>query len=115
MQLKFFVIFKYNLNRIMLSLTFTLTNRSSILSYKFNPPIYLDEDPSVEYEIGLTNSETFNLIPNMNKRNNIFSWGEENEFKIEIPAGSLLKNLIELINTAIIILDDEAGNCNKLH
>lgn len=93
----------------MSSLTFTLTNRSSILNYNFNPPIYLDEDSSVEYEIGLANFDTFNLIPNVDRRNNIFSWGEDDKFKFEIPPGSYeLKDLIEIINTRITLLDDEA-------
>lgn len=96
----------------MTSLTFTLTNRSSVLSYNFNPPIYLDEDSSVEYEIGLANFDTFNLIPNVNEKNNIFMWGEEEQaesFKFEIPIGSYeLKDLIEAIISEITLRDDEA-------
>lgn len=91
------------------SLTFTLTNNSSTLSYNFNPPIYLDEDSSVEYEIGLANFDTFNSIPNVNQSNNILVWGAADEFKTEIPVGSYeLPDLIDEIITKINLLDDEA-------
>lgn len=92
-----------------MSLTFTLTNKSSILSFNFNPPIYLDEDPSIEYEIGLANFDSFNMIPNVDKTNNIIVWGDNDIYKSEIPVGSYeLKDLIEVIMSTIMQQDDEA-------
>lgn len=92
-----------------MSLTFTLSGKSSILSYSFNPPIYLDEDSSVNYEIGLANFDTFNLIPNVDKSNNIFVWGPKDSFKLEIPVGSYeLKDLIEIITSTVNRQDEEA-------
>lgn len=93
-----------------MSLTFTLTGRSSILGYNFNPPIYLDEDPTVEYEIGLANFDTFNMIPNIEKSNNIFVWGETNNMRtVEVPIGSYeLKDLLELLTDKIFEQDSEA-------
>lgn len=91
-----------------MSMTFTLTDRSSVLSFNFNPPIYLDEDPSVEYEIGLANFDAFNLIPNIDKNNNVFVWGEKDEYRIEIPVGSYeLKDLIDLLLKEVSQRDDE--------
>lgn len=92
-----------------MSLTFTLTGPSSTLDHNFNPPIYLDEDPSIEYEIGLANFDTFNMIPNIEKTNNIFVWGENNENMVEIPVGSYeLNNLIEILTERIFQQDDDA-------
>lgn len=46
-----------------MSLTFTLTGKSSTLSTNFFPPIELDG----EWEIGLLNFEAYNTIPNLMK------------------------------------------------
>lgn len=92
-----------------MSLTFTLTHNSPILSYNFNPPIYLDDDPTVEYEIGLANFDTFNLIPNIDKTNNVFMWGEKDEYRFDIPVGSYeLADLIAVILDKVFQLDSNA-------
>lgn len=92
-----------------MSLTFTLTGNSSILGYNFNPPIYLDEDPSIEYEIGLANFDTFHMIPNIEKTNNVFVWGDENKYSVMVPVGSYeLKDLIKILNEKINEQDENA-------
>lgn len=68
-----------------MSFTCALSGKSSILSYNFNPPIYLEDD--VDYEIGLTNFDTYNIIPNIDNSNNSFVWGENDEHIIKIPEG----------------------------
>lgn len=68
-----------------MSFTLALTGDKSILSAKFNPPIYLEEN--VEYAIGLTNFESFNVIPNIDEKNNKFYYGSNNQY-VEIPTGS---------------------------
>lgn len=91
-----------------MSTTFTLTGRSSFLSYDFNPPIYLDED--VDYEIGLANFDTFNSIPNIDKTNNVFVWGDNDKFKYEIPTGSYELNDIVLLLTRNIYEVDSGAS-----
>lgn len=51
-----------------MSFTFILSDRSSVLTADFNPPIILD--PNVEYVMGLTTFETYNSIPNVTSTNN---------------------------------------------
>lgn len=73
-----------------MSLSFTLSGNSSILSYNFNPPIYLDDD--VEYEVGLVNFNSFNTMPNIDESNNLFLWGtlaQLHEFNIPVGAYEL--------------------------
>lgn len=74
------------------SIIFTLSGHSSILSHKFNFPVYLDEDPSLYYGIGLPNCDTFNLIPNTESTNNVIVWEEKDEYRSKIPMGSLELN-----------------------
>jgi hypothetical protein len=50
-----------------MSVTFTLTGTSSILSSKYYPPLVLDNS---EYALGLINLETFNSIANVTNSNN---------------------------------------------
>ncbi|KAJ8976758.1 hypothetical protein NQ317_003718 [Molorchus minor] len=59
-----------------MSITFSFTSESSVLGYNFNPPLYLNDD--VDYEIGLTNFETFYSIPNIDDLNNTLKWGDIN-------------------------------------
>lgn len=88
-----------------MSLTFTLTGNSSVLSSQFNPPIYLDEDSS--YEIGVANFDTFNSIPNIDERNNVFVFGEKDQHRIEIVPGSYeLSHVIEIIKKQVLLQDD---------
>lgn len=93
-----------------MSLTFTLTGNSSVLTSQFNPPIYLEED--VDYEIGLSNFDTFNTIPNVDERNNIFVWGDQDQYQIKIEEGSyemdhiikILLDQVELQNSDTILI-----------
>lgn len=90
-----------------MSFTFALSGESSILSYNFNPPIYLDDE--IDYEIGLTNFDTYNVIPNIDNSNNKFTWGENNEHIVELPEGcyeidDIIKYMVNKINEE----DDEA-------
>ena len=68
-----------------MSFTIALSANSAILQSYFHPPIYLD--PNISYVVGLTNFETFNAIPNIDKSNNKVYFGKYNEF-LTIPTGS---------------------------
>ena len=65
-----------------MSLTFTLTGNSSVLSVNHFPAIHLNDD---DYELGLTNFET--TIPNVNSSNNKFYF-DKNDKEITIPEGT---------------------------
>ena len=67
-----------------MSLTFTFTGKSSILTSNFFPSIELKENTA--YEIGLLSFETYNTIPNVDSRNNKFHF-DKNKV-IEIPSGT---------------------------
>lgn len=88
--------------------TFILTGNTSVLSRNYNPAIYLDG----EYEIGLTNFDTFNFIPNIDKSNNLFVWGGEageEEKSFEISTGSYeLNDLVTIIQNQVGELDESA-------
>lgn len=73
-------------------MTFSFSGDSSYLETDFNPPIYLDDG---DYEIGLSNFESFNLIPNIDEKNNQFAYQSGS---ITIPTGTYeLKDLIEYL------------------
>lgn len=67
-----------------MSLTFTLSDKSSTLSVDYFPPVELDADGV--YEIGLLSFETYNSIPNVDESNNRFHFGDGKE--IIIPVGT---------------------------
>lgn len=73
-----------------MSLTLTLTGSSSILTVSYFPAIDLSDD---SYELGLTDFETYNSIPNITSLNNKFYYGT-NDDEIEIPEGSYELNAI---------------------
>lgn len=66
-----------------MSLTFSLSGNSNVLNADFNPPIYLDDNS--DYVIGLTNFETFNVIPNIDETNNKFTY---DNVTLTIPTGA---------------------------
>ena len=73
-----------------MSFTITLSGRGGTLHTNFNPPIYLD--PKANYVIGLTYFKTFNVIPNIDEKNNKIYFG--NNELIEIPLeGYKLKDI----------------------
>ena len=67
-----------------MSLTFTLTGKSSILAASYYPAVDLSDG---DYELGLTDFETYNTIPNINSSNNKFYYGKDDK-EIIIPEGS---------------------------
>lgn len=67
-----------------MSLTFTLTGRSSTLAVNYFPAIDLSNG---DYELGLTDFESYYTIPNVNSTNNKFYF-DKNDDEITIPEGS---------------------------
>lgn len=65
---------RFKRSTVIMSLTFTLSGNSSTLESQFNPPLYLDDD--LNYEIGLCNFESFNVIPNIDETNNKFPYDD---------------------------------------
>ena len=59
-----------------MSLSLTLTGRSSVLTVNYFPPLDLSDD---SYELGLANFETYNTIPNVNSTNNKFYF-DDNDY-----------------------------------
>ncbi|KYN05095.1 hypothetical protein ALC62_04009 [Cyphomyrmex costatus] len=64
-----------------MSLTLTLSGRSSVLAACYFPAIDLSDG---DYELGLTMFETYNTIPNVNDSNDKFYFGNDDE-EITIP------------------------------
>jgi hypothetical protein len=77
-----------------MSLTFTLSQRSSELSSNIFPPILLN---SGAYEVGLLSFDSYNTIPNVDEGNNKMYFGGGNIFTI--PTGTYeiddLKSLLK--------------------
>lgn len=74
-----------------MSLTFTLSDASSVLNANFFPPIVLGEEP---HSIGLLSFDTYNTIPNvMDGVNNVFYY--DNQI-IKLPEGSYDIDAIEI-------------------
>ena len=67
-----------------MSLTLTLTGTTSILTASYFPALDLSNG---EYELGLTNFETYNAIPNVTSTNNKFYFDADDKI-ITIPERS---------------------------
>lgn len=81
-----------------MSMTFTLTGKSSTLAVNYFPTIDLSDG---DYELGLTNFETYHTIPNVNATNNKFYF-DDNDEEITIPEGSYeLQAIHEFLKHAI--------------
>ncbi|XP_018398463.1 PREDICTED: uncharacterized protein LOC108776362 [Cyphomyrmex costatus] len=65
-----------------MSLTFTLTGKSSVLAVSYFPAVDLSDG---DYELGLTDFETYYTLPNVNSTNNKLYFANE---EIVIPEGS---------------------------
>ncbi|KYN08016.1 hypothetical protein ALC62_01005 [Cyphomyrmex costatus] len=65
-----------------MSLTFVLTDKSSVLAVSYFPAVDLSDG---DYELGLTDFETYSTLPNVNSTNNKFYFDNE---EIVIPEGS---------------------------
>lgn len=97
-----------------MALTLTLSGNSSILTTEYFPPIDLQGG----YVCGLVDFQTYNSIPNVDEKNNLFHIGKH---IIEIPIGSyeiddianyLYKELAK-INDKIILLIQANNNTLK--
>jgi len=64
-----------------MSLTFTLTGKSSILAVSYFPAVDLSDGG---YKLGLTDFETYYTIPNVNSSNNKFNFDKDDK-EIVIP------------------------------
>jgi len=64
-----------------MSLTFTLTDKSSILAVSYFPAVDLSDS---DYELGLTDFETYYTISNVNSTNNKFYFDKDDK-KIVFP------------------------------
>lgn len=82
-----------------MSITLTLTGKSSELTANYFPPIELSGD----YVCGLVDFNTYNSIPNVDHKNNLFHIGDH---EIEIPIGSYeVDDIIAYICSKYAILD----------
>lgn len=103
----FYIHLIINCQRVNMSFTLALSDKSSVLDRDLNPPIYLEDD--VDYEIGLTNFDTYNTIPNIDNSNNKFVWGENDGYTAEIDEGCYeLSDIIKCIVDAVNELDEGA-------
>ena len=83
-----------------MSLTLTLTGKSTVLAVNYFPPIDLSDD---DYELGLMDFETYYTIPNVNASNNKFYFGSEDDVEITIPDGAYeLRDINEFLKRAIL-------------
>lgn len=57
-----------------MSLTLTLSGKTSVLSANYFPPIVLSQPDDSTFFLGLVDFETFNSIPNVDDTNNRFMW-----------------------------------------
>ena len=74
-----------------MSITLTLSGKSSVLSANYFPPIELNG----AYECALTDFHSYNSIPNVDVYNNTFHIGE---YEIKIPIGSYeLNDIVDYI------------------
>jgi len=64
-----------------MSFTFTLTGKSSFLAVSYFPAVDLSDG---DYELGLTDFETYYTTPNVNSSNNKFYFDKDDE-EIVIP------------------------------
>lgn len=66
-----------------MSITVTLSGAKSVLETYFHPPLSLED----KYECGLLYFSAYNSIPNVDIKNNTFSYGNENK-QLKLPTGS---------------------------
>ncbi|EZA50197.1 hypothetical protein X777_11336 [Ooceraea biroi] len=93
--------------RFIMSLTLTLTGRSSVLTVCYFPPIDLSDG---SYELGLADFETYNSIPNVDATNNRFYFGERDAL-ITIPEGSYeLRAISRFLRNAVLRRRDAVGD-----
>lgn len=66
-----------------MSSTITISGNKSILESQFQPPIIVND----KYECGLLYFSVLNAVPNINVKNNLFSYGDEGK-QLKIPYGA---------------------------
>lgn len=103
--------FVYIHSSMMLStFTLSLNGNESALNVDFMPALELDADDV--YECALVYFKTFNSIPNVDKSNNLFEYGDK---KIIIPEGSYeLNDIIKYLNNEMIKQTHVDGNGSGL-
>lgn len=83
-------------------MTLTLSGRSSHLSAEYFPPLNLDQ----YYVCGLIDFQTYNSIPNVDERNNLFHIGE---YEIEIPTGTYeIDDIAKFISEELLLRNSTA-------
>ena len=92
----------HSFNSVLMSLTFTLTGKSSVFAACYFSAIDLSDG---DYELNLTDFETYYTISNVNSLNNKFYF-DENDKEIVIPEGSyeihhINKYIFETCNSTI--------------
>ncbi|KYN42486.1 hypothetical protein ALC56_03032 [Trachymyrmex septentrionalis] len=82
-----------------MSLTLTLSGKSTVLAANYFPAIDLSDD---DYELGLVIFETYHTIPNVNNSNNKFYFAKD-DVEITIPEGSYeVRDINEFLKRAIL-------------
>lgn len=90
-----------------MSLTLTLTGKNNILTARYFPALDLSDD---DYELGLTNFETYNTIPNIDSTNNRFYYDDDDKVII-IPEGSYeLTAIAKYLKAAILLRRRRQGD-----
>ena len=80
-------------------LTLTLSGKSSVVTVSYFPTIDLNDS---EYELGLTNFETYNTIPNVDSTNNRFYF-DDNDEEITILVGTYeLRAITQYLKKAVL-------------
>ena len=93
-----------------MSLTFTLSGNSSVLSVNHFPAIDLNDD---DYELGLANFETYHTISNVNSLNNKFYF-DKNDKEITIPKGTYeLDAINEYLKRTLLQRAERLKNTNN--
>lgn len=85
---------------VAMSLTLTVTGRSSVLAVNYSPAINVSDD---DYELGLMDFETYHTIANVNASNNKFYFGKD-DVVITIPEGSYELQVIHKVLKCAILL-----------
>ncbi|KYN29528.1 hypothetical protein ALC57_01025 [Trachymyrmex cornetzi] len=87
-----------------MSLTFTLTGKSSVLAVSYFPAVDLGDG---DYELGLTDFETYYTLANVNSTNNKFYYDNK---EIVIPEGSYeLRDIERYLKREILRSHDAKG------
>lgn len=90
-------------------------NKTSITTY-LNPPIYLEEND--EYEAALVRLETYNSIPNITEKNNVFLYSNDdgNNWKnVTLPPDAYnINQIFEEIKNQMVMQGDY-DNVNKAY